>query len=139
MSRFQFLFACMLLTSSCASKSASRSSPPPAPVATSIVAWPCEHVTKATLTADCFIANPEQRGRVGALCELHHDQRLRPDTVAVSYGFISSEACGEKPGLFVNSHLAVSGGCVVGRPYTEVAYCPECRRVRKEWERAQGH
>jgi hypothetical protein len=107
--------------------------PPPRPGGVS----PCAHVTRATLTADCLIAEPDQMRRVGMSCELHPGFGLLADTVEVSYGFVSSEACGEKPGLFINSRLAVSGGCVLGRPFAEVAYCPECRRVRRDWERAR--
>lgn len=109
------------------------------PVINRMASPSCVHATKANLTADCFEPNPDERRRVGTPCPLHPGQRLLADTVAVSYGFVASAASAEVPGVCVNSKLEASGGCVVGRPFTEVAYCPECRKARAAWERSRGH
>lgn len=130
-----------LLASSCAVGTMPPASPPSTPRTEASAAtkpWPCAHATKANLEPGCFAPDAEQRRRVGTPCELHPSQRLLADTVAVSYGFVGSERSGERPGLFTHSRLEVSGGCVMGRPFTEVAYCPECRRVRAEFERRRG-
>ncbi|MEO5988811.1 MAG: hypothetical protein ABIU54_12735 [Candidatus Eisenbacteria bacterium] len=88
--------------------------------------------------SDSFRADREQRARVGTACSLHPWVRLRADTVAIRYGFLGSELSAEMPGYFINSRLEVSGGCVMGKPYTEVAYCTQCRSVRQKWTRARG-
>jgi hypothetical protein len=126
------LLAIAIITTSCTVETL----PPPQSSATATAEWtsPCAGVTKADLRPDCFVANPEQVHLVGTECPLHPGWLLLPDTVAIEYGYVSSERCSERPGLYVKSRLAVSGGCVMGRPFTEVAYCPECRRVRAERE-----
>ena len=124
--------ACALLAASCSIETV----PLPANLAESVpLVDPCANATRETVGPECFRPNREEHARVGLLCDLHRGQVLLPDTVRISYGFVSSMACGEIPGVCVNSHLEWPGGCVVGKPFTEVAYCPECRRARSEWER----
>jgi hypothetical protein len=128
-------FAVALLSASC-TVAAPPPSPTPAQVAGDADMWPCRGATKANLTPDCFAPNADQHRRIGASCDLHRGYRLLADTVAIHYGFVGTAKSGKLPGLFTNSRLEVSGGCVVGKPFTEVAYCPECRRVRGEFEAA---
>lgn len=94
----------------------------------------CAHAQKDSLTSDCLLIDPDQRAKVGTFCALHPRQRLMLDTVRVSYGFSCSPDAGEIPGVCINSRLMACGGCVQMWPYAEVAYCPECRRARKQWE-----
>lgn len=127
----------------CAPAPAPRPVPAPAVHASSADAgvvqlygyWDCTHARRDSLTDECFLPDPEQRKLVGSPCELHPRTRLMADTVAVDYGFVCSGRSVERPGLFLHSRLAACGGCVIGKPFTEVAYCSECRRVRAQWEK----
>ncbi len=96
---------------------------------------PCASATKENLTAECLEPNPEAERLVGRTCELHPAFFLQRDTVRFAGGYAASPLAAERPGSYVHSSLAVGTGCVTGKPFTEVAYCAECRRVRGEWER----
>lgn len=76
---------------------------------------------------------------MGTPCALHPDVMLSLDVVRVLYGISTPDACRESPGRFIHSRIAVRGGCVVGKPLTEVAYCSECRRVRSGEQVARTH
>jgi len=95
----------------------------------------CMNATKANLTSECFEPNPEAERRVGTRCGLHPSFLLEADTVAIVGGFISDARAAERPGRYIHSCLVVDQGCVHSKAFTEVAYCPECRRVRAMLEK----
>lgn len=80
----------------------------------------------------CIVPNPEERARVGQRCEVHRFVRLRLDHVKVHHGIVgySPGTSGEERKKFPNARLWWSGGCVDdGIPWTEVAFCDQCRNV----------
>lgn len=92
-----------------------------------------------------FMANPEERARVGSRCRVHWRITLRSDTVAIHHGITgySPGSGGEERERFPNAREWWPGGCVVdGTTRTEVAYCRDCRRSYARWleqkKRAQG-
>ncbi len=113
------------------------SAAPPEPLAGDVAPRidPCANATKENLSSDCLEPNPEAERLVGRSCELHPAFFLQRDTVRFAGGFVASPLAAESPGLYVHSSLVVGAGCVSGKPFTEVAYCTECRRVRAELER----
>jgi hypothetical protein len=96
---------------------------------------PCASETKSNLASECIQLNPRAEHLVGSHCKLHPAFALQLDTVAFVGGYVASPMSDERPGRYIHSCVAVDGGgCVRGQPYTEVAYCAECRRVRAELE-----
>lgn len=90
---------------------------------------PCPKPDRADPT--CIMENPNERARVGTLCEVHRGTRLKLDIVEIHHGFASyvPGMGGDERQRFPNARPWWGGGCVDdGVRFTEVAYCSECRR-----------
>lgn len=122
----------VLLVSACAVGTAPRRWPPRPPLegAGATESRKCTHAPDTPHTRDCVSSYPERLRRLGTECALHPGSSLELDTVPVLYGFIGSPLSAERPGVYINSRIALSGGCVIGPPFGRVAYCPQCRRAR---------
>ena len=90
---------------------------------------PCPKPDRADPT--CIVENPAERARVGRRCEVHPGTRLRRDLVEIHHGIVSyvPGMGGDERQRFPNARPWWGGGCVDdGVPFTEVAYCSECRK-----------
>ena len=126
---------CLLLA--LAASGCTTVAPPPEPLAgeAAFRTNPCANATKENLTFECLQPNPAAERLVGIPCELHPAFFLQLDIVQFAGGYVSSPLAAERPGFYIHSGLVVDSGCVTGKPFTEVAYCAECRRVRAELDR----
>jgi hypothetical protein len=91
---------------------------------------PCPKPDRADPT--CIVENPAERARVGRRCEVHPGTRLQLDLVEIHHGIASyvPGMGGDERQRFPNARPWWGGGCVDhGIPFTEVAYCSECRKA----------
>jgi hypothetical protein len=95
---------------------------------------PCFHAK--SFTAPCFRLNGEELRRVGTRCRVHPWRALRADTVRIAYGYsITRNGFGKAHAeRFPNANESWDGGCEVHyQSFTNVAYCPDCRRAYDRW------
>jgi len=91
---------------------------------------PCPKPDRADPT--CVVENPEQRERVGTVCEVHRGTKLKLDLVPIHYGIVgyTPGLGGDERKIFPNARPWWSSGCMdTGQRWAEVAYCRDCRAV----------
>lgn len=95
------------------------------PITNNTAAPPCPSPDRAD--PDCIASSPEEEARVGTPCPAHPGTRLALDVVSVHYGYLPHGSSDDS--RMPNARLWVSAGCVIGRPFAEVAYCERCRAL----------